>query len=20
MRIHELRIYEGRNIYTHKPC
>ncbi|MDF2593063.1 MAG: cyanophycin synthetase, partial [Clostridia bacterium] len=20
MRINELRIYEGRNIYTHKPC
>lgn len=20
MKIHELRIYEGRNIYTHKPC
>jgi cyanophycin synthetase len=20
LRIHELRIYEGRNIYTHKPC
>lgn len=20
MRVHELRIYEGRNIYTHKPC
>lgn len=20
MRIHELRIYEGRNIYTHMPC
>ena len=20
MKIHELRIFEGRNIYTHKPC
>jgi cyanophycin synthetase len=20
LRIHELRIYEGRNIYTHRPC